>query len=480
MFLSRRSFTRRSPLACLGAMATTSFGQHAVEQPVRSNNGFPQKFLWGVATAAYQVEGAVYEAGRGISIWDTFAHSPGKIYNGDTADVATDSYHRCEEDIALIKKMGLNSYRFSVAWPRIFPDGNSSPNQAGIDFYIRFAEALRSADIEPICTLYHWDLPQQLQDRGGWQSKDTCKAFADYSGYVAKQLGPFVNTFVTMNEMRSFIDIAYGEGRQAPGLHLSRKDLAQARHWALYGHGLALAAVRSVAPKAEVGTAENAYFFIPALEDKEHIAAARLATVEENAHFLTVMHTGKYTERYLRSLGQDAPRFTQEELDVISAPTDFQGLNIYQGLYVAPADGPDGYRVLPLPISYPRMDSSFTHVTPTVMYWGPKLISEQLGINKIYITETGCSAKDVPEPIGEINDVDRIAFLRAYLDQLGRATSEGVPIKGCFVWSLLDNFEWSDGFSKRFGLVYVDWKTLKRTPKLSAQFYRNYIRAATR
>ncbi len=301
---------------------------------------FPHDFLWGVATAAYQIEGAVDEDGRGRSIWDTYAHTAGKIANGDNADVATDSYHRFQEDIQLMKGIGVKAYRFSVAWPRIFPSGRGEANPKGMDYYHRLVDELLKAGIEPVCTLYHWDLPEKLQERGGWQSKETSHAFADYSAFVVKRLSPTVKKFITMNEMRSFIDISYGYGRQAPGLTLSKKDLAQARHWALYGHGLALAAIRAEAPRAQVGTAENASICVPALDSPDYIAAARLAAVEENASFLTVMHTGRYTDRYLEAYGADAPKFTSEELAAISARTDFQGLNIYQGSYIAPADGP--------------------------------------------------------------------------------------------------------------------------------------------
>ena len=476
MILSRRAFASGSAVAGLAALTDSALAGSYQHTAATIGSDFPKEFLWGVATAAYQIEGAVKEDGRGVSIWDTFSHAHGKTSNGDTGDIATDSYHRFEEDVALMKAMGVKAYRFSVAWPRIFPDGTGAPNTRGIDFYVRLIDALRAADIEPLCTLYHWDLPQTLQDKGGWQSKDTCKAFADYSGYVAKRLSPYVTKFITMNEMRSFIDIACGYGLQAPGLKLSKKDLAQARHWALYGHGLATAAIRAVAPRAEIGTAENAWMCVPAIESPEHIAAAGAATLEENAPFLTVMHSGRYTDRYLRLLGTDVPRFTHEELEVISARTDFQGLNIYQASYVVPDDTESGYRLLPLPASYPRMDSSFTHIVPSAMYWGVKLVVEQLKIPKVYITETGCSAKDVVSPDGQIYDVDRIAFLQAYLGQLGRATREGVPVKGCFLWSLLDNYEWSDGFSKRFGIVYVDFESQRRTPKLSATFYRNLIR----
>ena len=450
----------------------------AAQAPGASLNdrGFPQGFLWGSATASYQVEGAVKEDGRGVSIWDTFSHTPGKTHNGDTGDVATDSYHRYKEDIALMKSLGLTACRFSVAWPRIFPNGTGQPNQKGIDHYRRFAEALRAAGIEPFCTLYHWDLPQALEDKGGWQSKDTSKAFADYSGYTAGKLSDLIQNWMTMNEMSSFINIGYADGRHAPGLKLGKQAVAQAAHHAVYGHGLAVQAIRASAGKAaKVGSAESVQSIIPAFNSPEHIAAARKAYVEENATYLTVMHTGRYTEAYLRGLGRDAPVFTADELKIIAAPTDFQGLNIYTAVPVRAAGTAKGYEVMPRPASYPKMASDWLTIGPEALYWSPRLAAETLGIREIYITENGCSSTDVLAPDGEIYDTDRVMYLTAYMTQLQRAVSEGVPVKGYFLWSLLDNYEWADGYEKRFGITYVDFATQKRTPKLSSKFYKNVI-----
>lgn len=480
MRLNRRSFGKlvagaaaASALPLTGSAAEVS---SAAVNATLSDRAFPKGFLWGSATASYQVEGAVKEDGRGQSIWDTFSHTPGKTFNGDTGDVATDSYHRYKEDIALMKELGLTTCRFSVAWPRIFPNGTGQANQKGIDHYRRFVEALREAGIQPFCTMYHWDLPQALEDKGGWQSRDTSKAFADYCGYTAGKLSDLIQNWMTMNEMSSFINIGYREGRHAPGLKLGRQAHAQAAHFALLGHGLAVQAIRASAGKgARVGSAESVESVVPAFNSPEQVAAARIAYVEQNSSYLTVMHTGRYTERHLRKLGADAPIFTAQDMKDISSPMDFQGLNVYTALAVRAADTPDGYEVMPKPTSYPKMASSWLTIGPEALYWSPKLAAETLGIREMYITENGCSSDDVLAANGEVYDTDRVMYLNAYLTQLQRAVSEGVPVKGYFLWSLLDNYEWADGYDKRFGITYVDFKTEKRTPKLSAKFYKNLI-----
>jgi len=476
--LDRRIFGK---LAAMVAAGFSLPGFNATAETLSAPDGvndrpFPKGFLWGSATASYQVEGAVKEDGRGVSIWDTFSHTPGNTHNGDTGDVATDSYHRYKEDIALMKSLGLKACRFSVAWPRIFPQGTGTPNQKGIDFYRRYCEELHAAGIGPFCTLYHWDLPQALEDKGGWQSKATSQAFADYAGYTAGKLSDLVSHWMTMNEMASFIGSGYGSGKHAPGLVLSKQKLAQAKHHAVLGHGLAVQAIRASAGKnAKIGSAENAHAIIPAFNAPEHIAAARKAYVEENASYLTVMHTGKYTDAYLRELGADAPVFTAEEMKAIGSPTDFQGLNIYTATPVRADDSAKGYAVMAKPASYPHMASPWLTIGPEALYWAPKLAAETLGIKEIYITENGCSSADVIAEDGEVYDTDRVMYLNAYITQLQRGVSEGSPVRGYFCWSLLDNYEWADGYEKRFGITYVDFKTQKRTPKLSAKFYKNLI-----
>jgi beta-glucosidase len=474
MQMNRRRFGK---LAGLGAAGFVLPGGKMFSAVTASKDRlFPKGFVWGSATASYQVEGAVHEDGRGPSIWDTFSHTPGKTANGDTGDVSTDSYHRYPEDIALMKALGLKGCRFSIAWPRIFPDGTGQPNQKGIDHYRRLCEALLAAGIEPYCTLYHWDLPQALEDKGGWQSKATSLAFADYAGYTASKLHDVIKNWMTMNEMSSFVEIGYESGIHAPGLKLSRQKVAQVKHHAVLGHGLAVAAIRASAGKgARVGSAESMRPIIPAFDAPEHIAAAKKAFVEENAPYLTAMYQGRYTDGYLKKLGADAPVFTAEEMKAIGAPLDFQGLNIYVAEPVRAAANEQGYEIIPDPKSYPTMASKWLTIGPEAMYWVPKLAADTLGIKEMYITENGCSADDVVAADGEVYDTDRVMYLDSYLTQLQRGVSEGVPVRGYFCWSLLDNFEWADGYGKRFGITYVDFKTQKRTPKLSSKFYAGVI-----
>ena len=482
MHLSRRSFARLlGGSAAVGSLAPAALKTQA-EAPLRSplqtlERSFPPGFLWGSATASYQVEGAVHEGGRGISIWDTFSHTPGKVANGDTGDVADDYYHRYRDDIALMKQLGLKTCRFSVAWTRIFPNGTGQPNQQGVDFYRRTVDAMLEAGVEPYCTLYHWDLPQALQDKGGWQNRDTAKWLADYEGYTAGRLAPQVKHFMTVNELRIFTDLGYSTGQHAPGLKVDAKQLAQICHYAVLGHGLSVQAIRAHTPAGtQVGFADNAIVTVPAVETPEHIGAARMAMREENARFLTVILEGRYTEAYLQRLGDNAPRFTAEELHTIASPLDFVGLNVYEGTYVRADESAKGYAVIPPPGSYPSMYSPWLRITPEALYWSPRLVHENWGVKALYITENGTSSQDKVASDGHVYDTDRIMFLRSYLTQLQRATDDGIPLKGYFLWSLLDNFEWADGYDKRFGIVYVDFKTQQRIPKMSAEFYSQVIR----
>ncbi|HEX4155895.1 MAG TPA: GH1 family beta-glucosidase [Acidobacteriaceae bacterium] len=487
--ISRRSFGRllggsAAAMAYLGgggrrltASVLTNAGVAGQSAPSVLEGAFPQGFLWGTATASYQVEGAVHEGGRGASIWDTFTHTPGKIANGDTGDVADDFYHRYRTDIALMKDLGLKCFRFSVAWSRIFPNGIGRPNHEGVDFYKRLTEALLAAGIEPFCTLYHWDLPQALQDKGGWENRATAHAFGEYAGYTAGQLAASgVRHFMTMNEIRTFVDLGYNQGTFAPGLRLSRKRVAQLNHYAVLGHGLGVQAVRAHTPAGtEVGIADNINAAVPVFASPEHIAAAKRALREENAQYLTVIQEGRYTDLYLKRLGADAPVFTVEEMKTISSPMDFTGINIYQPTYVRADDSEAGYAVVAPPSSFPTMYSNWIYVGPETLYWGPKLVREVWNVPEIYVTENGTSSDDRIDEHGRIEDTDRVMYLRNYLSQLQHAVAEDVPVKGYFLWSLLDNFEWADGYGKRFGIVYVDFKTQRRTPKMSASFYRDVI-----
>ena len=450
---------------------------------------FPRGFYWGVATSAYQIEGAWNEDGKGTSIWDTYTHTPGKIKNNDTGDVANDHYHRYKEDVALMKDIGANAYRFSIAWPRIFPEGTGKPNPKGLDFYSRLVDELKGAGVEPFATLYHWDLPQTLQDKGGWRSREIPKAFGDYAGYMAEKLSDRVKHFFTINEFHTFVDMGHqgyesqvGGGTVtleiAPGLKLPPAELNQIRHHAVLAHGFAVQAVRAQGKKnTKCGPAENINIAVPLIESSEHIKAAEVATRETNAPYLTVMLEGKYTEAYLKTTGKDAPKFTDDDLKIISAVVDFVGINVYRpSLYVVASNAPTGYQEVPFNASHPKMRSSWHVIGPESLYWAPKFVQSLWNAKEIYITENGCAADDKMAEDSKVYDTDRVMFLRNYLTQLQRATADGVPVKGYFQWSLMDNFEWSAGYGNRFGIIYVDFKTQKRTPKLSASFYRETIR----
>ncbi len=438
---------------------------------------FPQGFRWGTATAAYQVEGAVHADGRGPSIWDTFSHTPGKTFDGQTGDVADDEYHRYPEDVALMQRLGVTVYSFSIAWPRVFPEGTGAPNPRGLDYYKRLLDQLRAAGIEPFCTLFHWDLPQALQDKGGWANRATSHAFADYAAYTVDQLSDRITHWMTTNEFDSFIDGGYGGGGMAPGLDLPRAELAQTRHNAVLAHGLAVQAIRAAARRPVlVGFVEDVSGAMPAIADLAHIHAAEVALREQNAPYTTVILEGRYTEQYLRALGPDAPHFTPEDLRIISTPVDFMGINVYTTREVVATDSAPGYLFVPRPATYPHAESDWLYINPQAMYWTPKLVSSIWGVKSLYITENGYSSADVLRPDACVLDSDRIMYLRNYLLQLQRGIAEGVPVRGYFLWSLLDNFEWARGYSQRFGITYVDFKTETRTPKLSFDFYRSVIK----
>ncbi len=468
---SRRQFARLAGLSALG-IATSARSADRDARPVSDRHaaaGFPKDFIWGTATSSYQIEGAVDEDGRGRSIWDTFSHTPGKIADGSNADRANDHYHRYRQDVGLIKQLGVKAYRFSIAWPRVFPEGTGAPNPKGLDFYDRLLDELLHNGIEPYATLYHWDLPQALQDRvGGWQSSDTSKAFADYAGYVAQRLTDRVKNIFTINEAGRFVNFGYGWGIDAPGLKLPLAELNQARHHVVLGHGLAVQAIRAHGRGGtKVGFAENIAACVPAIDTPENVRATEMATRELNAGFLSVILEGQYTEGFLEYSGAAAPKFTADELKIIASPNDFVGLNIYAPqFYIAASDKKPGWTVLPFPAS---------RIGPEVIYWAPRIAAKIWNLDTIYISENGTSSEDKLAADGQVYDLDRVMFLRNYLTQLQRATSEGVPVRGYFLWSLMDNFEWIFGFEQRFGLYHVDFDTQARLPKMSVSFYRDVV-----
>ncbi len=335
---------------------------------------FPRDFLFGAATAAYQVEGAATEDGRGPSVWDAFSHTPGKTFNGDTGDVAVDQYHRYRDDVQLMKRLGIKAYRFSVSWPRVFPEGTGRLNPAGLDYYRRLVDELLANDIQPWMTLFHWDLPQALQERvGGWLSRDTPTAFVDYVAAVTTALSDRVTNYFTINEFSCFTDFGHSTGVFAPGLKLGNKQRNQIRHHGLLAHGLAVEAIRATAKRPpNVGLADNPQFCVPVIESPDHIAATRLAMRELNAPFLTAVMEGKYLDAYLQAEGDNAPAFTDADMKAIGSPLDFVGLNMYFPVYVRADDGARGFAVVPYPRGYPRMDLDWLKIGPQIAYWAHK------------------------------------------------------------------------------------------------------------
>jgi beta-glucosidase len=448
---------------------------------------FPDGFLWGAATAAYQIEGAVTEDGRGRSIWDTFSHTPGKTYHGDTGDVATDSYHRYPEDIAMLRRLGVGAYRFSLAWPRIQPDGRGSANQKGLDYYSRLVDALLDSGITPVITLYHWDLPQALQDEGGWAARETADAFADFTAIAAEALGDRVHRWITLNEPWVSAHVGYRDGRHAPGITDPAQAVA-ANHHLLLAHGRAAAAVRAWSPSpAQVGITLNLACFRAASPE----AADRALELEarQNGCYLGPLFSGEYPAR----LGADfspalVPGLVRDgDFGVIQQPIDFLGVNYYAPQYVATlaADGQprrgetitgDGYvSVQPpeLPITAMNwlVEPSSLHELLT------RVVAPVTGGLPVYITENGSSWHDYVTPEGTIEDEERQSYLRGHLAAVHQAIASGVNVRGYFAWSLLDNYEWAEGYAKRFGLVFVDYGTQRRILKRSGELYSRVARA---
>jgi beta-glucosidase len=475
--ITRRLFGKTVAASAAAAFSGLSVPKLAFGQqphPETTNLRFPKGFVWGCATAAYQIEGGAKDDGRGPSTWDVFSHTPGKTHDGETGDVASDSYHLYKEDAKLLKALGVGGYRMSMSWSRVFPNGKGDVNQKGLDYYSRVVDELLANGIVPYVTLFHWDTPVGLQ--GGWQSRDTAKAFADYAGYVTKRLGDRVKHWMTTNEFKCFTDLGYRSGQFAPGMKLADGPANQVRHHGILGHGLAVQAIRANTPTGtQVGFAEDPNVYVPVMETPEHIAAAHKATRIGNAHFLTAVMEGKYPKEYLESEGTNAPKIEPGDMEAIGSKVDFVGLNVYEPTYVRADGSAAGYKVIPMPSSFPHMASPWLYCGPEGIYWAVRNLTDLWHVPAIYITENGTSSDDVLTSAGRVEDIDRVMFLRNYLTHLHRAAAEGYPVKGYFLWSLLDNFEWADGYSKRFGLHYVDFKTQKRTPKLSAEWYREVI-----
>ncbi|MEO0483187.1 MAG: GH1 family beta-glucosidase [Planctomycetota bacterium] len=443
---------------------------------------FPDGFKWGVASAAYQVEGAATEGGRGPSVWDAFSRRPGAVYEGHTGDIACNQYHRYPEDVRLIADLGASAYRLSMAWPRVMPEGTGEVNEAGLAYYDRLVDTLLHHGVEPWITLYHWDMPLALFHRGGWLHPDSPKWFGDYAAVVAERLGDRVQHWMTINEPQVFLNHGHVEGEHAPGMKYSRPDALLATHHVLMAHGMATNALREHAPKkAVVGWAPVGVCAVPASEDPRDIEAARLATLGvfdqrgwafNNSWYSDPVVFGRYPEDGLRAFGVDVPDIRSGDLEIIRQPLDFYGVNIYQAHQVTM--GADGQ---PETVTRPRGWPTTMHhwpVTPEALYWGPKFIAEKYQL-PMYITENGLASMDWVHADGKVHDAARVDFLTRYLAALRRAVSEGVDVRGYFQWSIMDNYEWAQGYRMRFGLVYVDYQTLERIPKDSYHWYKEVV-----
>ena len=448
-------------------------------------DSFPQDFWWGAATAAYQVEGAANEDGRKPSVWDAFSKIPGRVKEGHTGDVACDHYHRFEDDVKLMVELGIKHYRFSISWPRVIPDGRGAVNEKGVDFYRRLTDTLLQHGITPHATLFHWDSPQALEDLyGSWRSREMAKDFADYCGQTVRRLGDRITNWMTINEIYCFTYMGYGVNQvppHAPGTVVkSRKDVLQTVHHALLAHGLGCQAIRAATPKpARVALVVNYDSYIPVIETPENIEAARHAFVaeEHNGTVLVPALTGQYNPLALKALGANAPDIEAGDMKTISQPIDALGYNIYTGSYVRAASNARGYEVLPLPREYPQIHMPWLNFVPESLYWGVRMISDALDKKNlpIIITENGCATEDDVTDRGEVFDLSRVMYQRSYLRNARRAIAEQYPLKGYFHWSLLDNFEWAWGYTRRFGLTRVDFRTQQRTPKQSFRWYQKAI-----
>jgi beta-glucosidase len=443
-------------------------------------NQFPQNFIWGAAAASYQIEGAAYEDGKGLSVWDTFCRKPGAIWNGHTGDVACDHYHRWRDDVAMMQSLGLQAYRLSLSWPRILPNGIGEPNPKGLAFYDQLIDALLEAGIQPYVTLFHWDYPHELFLRGGWLHPDSSQWFADYAALAARKLGDRVKFWMTHNEPQVAIGNGHLETHHAPGIQLPFADSLRAAHNLLLSHGKAVMALRANAPQPlQIGFAPVGNIRFPASDAPADIAAARQATFTisqrdfwNNCWFSDPIFFKQYPEDGLRLFDKDLPIIGANDLEIIAQPIDFYGVNIYFGQMVrAGADGQPEF--VTNPPGHPRTTIGW-FVSPEVLYWGPRFLFERYG-KPIYITENGMANVDWVSTDGKVHDPQRIDFTARYLSQLRRAVTDGVDVRGYFYWSIMDNFEWAQGYSQRFGLVYVDYATQQRTPKDSALWYREVI-----
>jgi beta-glucosidase len=434
---------------------------------------FPDDFLWGAAVSAYQIEGAVQADGRGESIWDRFSSTPGKVANGDTGAVACDSYHRYREDVRLMQELGLNAFRFSIAWPRIVPDGRGEPNSAGLDFYDRLVDELLAAGIEPFATLYHWDLPQALEERGGWPARETAEAFAEYVDVVSERLGDRVRHWITQCEPWVVSWLGYGMGEHAPG-RTSDVDALAAAHHVLLSHGLAAEVLRRRSSEAKVGITIDLVAFHPLTDSQADADAVKRLDGSRNRWILDPVLRGEYPADMLEAFAPILPPIEDSDLSTIAAPLDFLGVNYYTRSVVR-ADSDNGEPVMVDAEDVERTAMGW-EVYPDGLFELLVRLHDEYELPPLYVTENGAAYAD-HRSNGTVEDPRRISYVERHLDAIARAIDHGIPVHGYFLWSLLDNFEWAMGYSCRFGIVYVDFATLERVPKASYRWYRDLIAA---
>jgi beta-glucosidase len=482
--VSRRKFLGVSATSV--ALASAARGAAAAATPAgkpdKKGGLFPKDFVWGAATAAYQVEGAAAEDGKGPSVWDVFCKKKGAVFDGHTGDVACDHYHRYKEDVALLKALGAKSYRFSVSWPRVLPNGVGAVNEKGVDFYKRLCDDLEKNGIQPFCTIFHWDYPQALYKKGGWLNRDSADWFAEYTTLLADRLSDRIKVWATQNEPQCFIGLGHLDGVHAPGDKLPFTSYLTAAHNAMRAHAKSVQVLRARVRDpigTKVGYVLAAQITQPASAAPEDVEAARTAIFSvgrhewNNAWWADPVLLGTYPEDGVAAAGKDMPKLNPADLAEMKQPIDFIGLNIYKAdTYKRGADGkPEQVPVAP---GYPRSGADWQYITPACMYWGPRFFYDRYKL-PVSISENGLAMREQVFLDGKVHDPQRIDFMHRYLAELGRAIKDGVPVTGYYAWSLLDNFEWADGYKQRFGLVYVDYQNQKRVPKDSFDWYKKVI-----
>lgn len=441
---------------------------------------FKKDFIWGTATSSYQIEGAAYEDGKGLNMWDTFCKEPGRIFENHTGDQACDHYHLYKEDFKLMAELGIKHYRFSFSWARLIPDGIGAVNPKGIQFYSDLIDEMLKNGITPYATLFHWDYPYELYKRGGWMNPDSPKWFAEYTKVIAENFGDRIKMFFTINEPQIFIGKGYVEAEMTPGMKYSLRDTLQMAHNVLLSHGHSVQILRSIVPDCKVGFAPTGNFYHPETNSPEDIEAAKIATFDitpENWHMSVAWWSdpimlGKYPEKAVQEFGENMPKIGPKDMELICQPLDFYGTNLYLSFQVK-ADDQKGYVIVEHEVGHSKTGIGWP-VTPDGLYYATKFVYERYQ-TPIFISENGFSAHDCISLDGKVHDPNRIDFLNRYLLALGKSVQEGADIAAYFHWSFMDNFEWASGYGERFGLVYVDYKTMQRIPKDSAYWYKDML-----